>query len=283
MTNRPMMTCAEVDGMLLDYLEETLDSTARANVDQHVASCVRCMAIMRDIGAIRAEAAQLPDLAPSRDLWKGISERIAPSVLPLSVPARPTAPRRWIPLAAAAAAALVIGTAGVTYLATSRWLAASSQVAAVTPPAPISTAPAHLPLPGASEEIASGSQAEESSPPSTQTQVAASPSRSVRRGGQSSAALASRTGAALPSASDLAYGDEIQRLQNIIKERRNELDPATVSVIEASLNVIDAAVKQSRAALARDPRSGFLVDQLNSALDKKVELLRTVALLPSRT
>ena len=81
----------------------------------------------------------------------------------------------------------------------------------------------------------------------------------------------------------MAYGDEIQRLQNIITERRNELDPATVTVIESSLKVIDAAVKQSRDALARDPRSGFLVDQLNSALDKKVELLRTVALLPSRT
>ena len=284
MTNRPMTTCAEVDGMLLDYLEETLESEARANVDQHVASCVRCTAIMRDIGAIRIEAARLPDLAPTRDLWQGISERIAPTVLPLSVPARPTAPRRWIPLAAAAAAALVIGTAGVTYLATSRWLASSSQVVAVTPPAPISTAPAHIPLPaGGSEEIASEGLPEEPLRASRETQVAASPSRPAPRGSQSSAALASRPGAALPSASDLAYGEEIQRLQNIITERRNELDPATVSVIESSLKVIDAAVKQSRAALARDPRSGFLVDQLNSALDKKVELLRTVALLPSRT
>ena len=284
MTNRPMMTCAEVDGMLLDYLEETLDSTARANVDQHVASCVRCTAIMRDIGAIRTEAARLPDLAPSRDLWQGISERIAPTVLPLSVPARPTAPRRWIPLAAAAAAVLVVGPAGVPYLATSRWLAAASQVAAVTQPAPISTAPAHLPLPGgASEEIASGGLAVESSSGSSERQVGVSPTRPAPRRGQASAALASRSARAIPSASDMAYGDEIQRLQSIITERRNELDPATVSVIESSLKVIDAAVQQSRAALARDPRSGFLVDQLNSALDKKVELLRTVALLPSRT
>lgn len=284
MTNRPMMmTCAQVDGMLLDYLEETLDSTSRATVDQHVAMCVRCTAIMRDIGAIRTEASRLPDLAPSRDLWEGISERIAPTVLPLRVPARPSAPQRWIPLAAAAAAALVIGTAGVTYLATSRWLASSSQVAAVTPPAPISTAPAHSPLPGDPEEIASGSLAAESSAGSRETRAAASPSRSAPRGGQSSAALASRSGGAIPSASDMAYGDEIQRLQSIITERRNELDPATVSVIEASLKVIDAAVRQSRAALARDPRSGFLVDQLNSALDKKVELLRMAALLPSRT
>jgi len=54
-------------------------------------------------------------------------------------------------------------------------------------------------------------------------------------------------------------------------------------VIEQNLRIIDAAVKQSRAALARDPKSGFLADQLNNALDKKVELLRTVALLPSST
>jgi hypothetical protein len=283
MTNQPMIRCVDVDGMLLDYLEETLDSTSRAGVDRHVASCVRCTAIMRDIASIRTEAARLPDLALSRDLWQGISERIAPTVLPLSVPARPSAPRRWIPLAAAAAAALVIGTAGVTYLATSRWLASSSQVAAVTSPAPISTAPAHSPLPGASEEIASGGLAVESSAGSSVTQATASPSRPARRGGESSAVLASRSGGAIPSASDMAYGDEIKRLQAIITERRNELDPATATVIEASLKVIDAAVQQSRAALARDPRSGFLVDQLNSALDKKVELLRTVALLPSRT
>jgi len=42
-------------------------------------------------------------------------------------------------------------------------------------------------------------------------------------------------------------------------------------------------VKQARAALARDPASGFLTGQLDAVLQKKVELLRTVALLPSRS
>ena len=36
-------------------------------------------------------------------------------------------------------------------------------------------------------------------------------------------------------------------------------------------------------ALAKDPASGFLATQLNHSLEKKVELLRTAALLPSRT
>jgi predicted anti-sigma-YlaC factor YlaD len=69
MTDRQMMTCAQVDAALLDYLEETLDGIARAQVDEHVASCLRCNSLLRDIGAIRAEAGQLPELTPSRDLW----------------------------------------------------------------------------------------------------------------------------------------------------------------------------------------------------------------------
>jgi hypothetical protein len=283
MMNPITMTCAGVDEVLLEYLEETLDVASRASVDQHVASCVRCSAIMRDIGEIRSEAGRLPDLAPSRDLWKGISERIAPPVLPLSVPARPAMPRRWIPLAAAAAAVLVVGTAGLTYVVTSRALAPSARVATVRE-APIPTQPARSPLPGGgSDDVQSGAVAVESSAGTTEAEAPRAPARPTRRGGERSAALVSRSSEATRTLADLTYGDEIQRLQAIITERRRELDPATVSVIEQNLKVIDAAVRQSRAALARDPRSGFLVDQLNNALDKKVELLRTVALLPSRT
>jgi hypothetical protein len=288
MNGQPMITCAEVDGMLLDYLEDTLEGASRASMDNHVASCVRCSALMRDIGAIRSEAERLPELAPSRDLWQGISERIAPAVLPLSVPARPTIPRRWIPLAAAAAAALVIGTAGITYVATSRSLAdsgralsvARSPVAVVTRQAP---AGAENPRVGVvPDETQTGLPAAEAATGAAESQTA-SQTRPQSRSGPSSAALASQSRETTTNPSDLAYGDEIQRLQSIITQRRGELDPATVSVIEESLKVIDAAVKQSRAALVRDPKSGFLIDQLNNALDKKVELLRTVALLPSRT
>jgi len=285
MTNPITMTCARVDDVLLEYLEETLDVASRASVDQHVASCVRCSAIMRDIGAIRSEAGRLPDLAPSRNLWKGISERIAPTVLPLSVPARPAMPRRWIPLAAAAAAVLVIGTAGLTYVVTSKVLAPSARVATVVSEAPIPTQPARSPLPGGgSDDVQSGAVAVESSAGTTEAEAPRAPVRPTSPGREPSAALVSRSSpTSARTVGDMTYGDEIQRLQAIITERRRELDPATVSVIEESLKVIDAAVKQSRAALARDPGSGFLVDQLNSALDKKVELLRTVALLPSRT
>jgi hypothetical protein len=85
-----------------------------------------------------------------------------------------------------------------------------------------------------------------------------------------------------PSAT-ATYEREIRGLGRILDERRGELDSATVAVLEKNLAVIDQAIRQSREALARDPRSRFLDQQLNSALDKKVELLRTAALLPSRT
>jgi hypothetical protein len=69
----------------------------------------------------------------------------------------------------------------------------------------------------------------------------------------------------------------------MLKLKRNELDPSTVQVVEDNLNLIDVAVKQARAALLKDPASGFLIERLDNALQKNVELLRTVALLPSKT
>ena len=79
------------------------------------------------------------------------------------------------------------------------------------------------------------------------------------------------------------YDREIEKLRGIVKTRRSQLDPKTVAVLEQSIAVIDSAIAQSRAALAKDPASGFLAEQLNHSLEKKVELLRTAAMLPART
>lgn len=284
MSDRKMMTCDDVDGVLLDYLEETLDRGTRPAVDEHVAGCLRCNSMLRDIGSIRAQAAELPELTPSRDLWAGIATRIEPTVVPLGRPQQ--APRRtWIPLAAAAAAALMIATAGVTYVATSRSLRSAATVAAVpkasTSKQQIAVAPPTSEAPTQTEAVAAS--AAPTSPSAQEVASTGAAEKPAPRATSRGVTLASRQSRAVLTASDIAYGDEIARLQKVITERRRELDPATVTVIEQSLKIIDAAVRQSRAALARDPKSGFLTDQLNNALDKKIELLRTVALLPSRT
>ena len=85
------------------------------------------------------------------------------------------------------------------------------------------------------------------------------------------------------TAVEVSLAPQIVQLQQMLKQRRDQLDPSTIKVVEDNLALIDAAVKQARAALMRDPASGFLTEQLDNALQKKLELLRTVALLPSRS
>ena len=77
------MTCETLDALLGDYLEKTLDAADRAAVERHAARCGRCGELLVDLREIAVEARALPTLRPSRDLWSGISERIAPPVIEL--------------------------------------------------------------------------------------------------------------------------------------------------------------------------------------------------------
>jgi hypothetical protein len=77
------------------------------------------------------------------------------------------------------------------------------------------------------------------------------------------------------------YDSEITTLHRALEARRGQLNPATVEIIEQNLSVIDEAIRQSRAALAADPNSRLLNDQLDRTLAKKTILLRAAALLPS--
>lgn len=78
------------------------------------------------------------------------------------------------------------------------------------------------------------------------------------------------------------FDREIGAMRKIVDERRRELDPATVAVLEKNLKLIDAAIAESKAALAGDPASAFLMDRLTHAYDTKLQLLRGVANLPAR-
>jgi anti-sigma factor RsiW len=273
MTNSNM-TCEAFDAALPDYLEGMLDDSMRASVEAHLRECVRCAGLVRDLENIQKEAAALPDLVPSRDLWEGIEARIAAPVIQLS--ARPERQKRYVPAwMGIAAAALVVSTAGITYTLTSRSLAGrQTQVATVTPgqtQLPLDTgtpqqspdAATLAPVNGASRNLP-GAQGS-----------------STQRGGvQENLVSQPENG---PASSDAVYGKEIEMLQGVVSQRRAQLDPSTIAIIEKNLQIIDKAIAQSRAALARDPASMLLSDQLTRALDKKVELLRTAALLPSNT
>jgi hypothetical protein len=79
------------------------------------------------------------------------------------------------------------------------------------------------------------------------------------------------------------YDNEISLLDSLVRTRRESLDPKTVKIIEQNLKIIDKAIAESRTALAKDPKSPLLTNQLDNVLGSKVELLRTVAFLPTRS
>jgi hypothetical protein len=274
MTNSDM-TCEAFDAALPDYLEETRDGSLRASVERHLRECVRCAGLVRDLENIREKAASLPDLVPPRDLWLDIEARITVPVVSLT--ARPERQRRLVPAwMGIAAAALIVSTAGVTYLLTARPLRTdgNTKVAAVPP----ATTPATF---GATEPAESpGAGDPEGMPDQSGARLAQGSTKRSRSPVR--ATLASRDRSE-PAQSDAVYSREIEMLQHIVRQRKTQLDSSTVAVIQKNLEIIDAAIRQSRAALARDPASRMLNQQLTHALDKKVELLRTAAMLPAST
>jgi hypothetical protein len=268
------MTCEAFDTALPDYLEGTLDDSRRASADRHLSECVRCTSLLRDIENISKQAAALPDMVPSRDLWQGIEARIAAPVIPLT--ARPERQRRFVPAwMGVAAAALIVSTAGITYTLTVR---------SFGPPQTVGTPTIQPDTQALLTTGATPATPADNGNPGTQAIAEPNPAKSnVPDRPRPLVSPVSRSAAADRAHSDLVYGREIDMLQNIVSQRRTQLDSSTVAIIEKNLKIIDRAIEQSRAALVKDPASRMLDQQLTHALDKKVELLRTAAMLPANT
>jgi Putative zinc-finger len=180
--------------------------------------------------------------------------------------------REWMGLAAAA---LVLVTAGTTFLLTVRWLgpARTPNVASDTGTRRLSgeRPPADLGTRGRAagrEQVASDSSTLRPPP------------------GQLGSALTVSSTSVPPvtrSPEDVVYDKEINVLQGIVRRQKAELDTSTVAVIETNLRTLDSAIAQIRAALKKDPGSSLLDGQASRALEMKVELLRRAAMLRSNT
>jgi hypothetical protein len=273
MTNNVL--CDEFTERLADLLERDVDEAARAALEAHALACPDCGALLADLRNLRIDAANLPSLAPSRDLWQGISDRIDAPVIPLRVAAgdrasvgRPWA--RWASLAAAAAVLVTITSITTHYVTLQTSAQGTSRVAANNADAFRDTANA-APRPTVAPQ-------KDSATPSVVAQRRAP----VRQEPAATSSAQFASNARKPSAEQV-YATEIARLHDVVEKRRAQLDPVTVSVIERNLKVIDDAIAQCKLALEKDPASRFLMESLNSALETKVELLRTAAMLPSRS
>ena len=234
---RPM-TCHEYDALLARDLEGELSLDERRSAEAHLIDCGRCSALRAELLGIAAAARELPLISPSRDLWDGIAARIDAPVLTLPARTATAATGRRFRMLAAAAA-LVVATAGTTYVITRATLG------------------------------------------SNEAQLAATPDELGPRSGDSAGFPGVRyvadTGV---SDADAAFDREVVQLRALLEQRRPNLDSATVAVLERNLQIIDRAIAESRAALEKDPGSVLLNRQLHNALGKKVQVLRTAALLP---
>ncbi|MCC6930264.1 MAG: zf-HC2 domain-containing protein [Gemmatimonadaceae bacterium] len=285
MTTRNL-TCVELDERLGDYLEGSLDDASVADLELHLSGCPACTALVRDFERITRDAATLPTLTPSHDLWPAIAQRLAAPVADLGAHAAakrsPDAAAgasgvagsaRWHRLRLGAIAAGLVGiTAISTYYLTRR--GQDSNAASVAAARPDSgRAPA---APGGAD-VSPGPRVDAGTPT---TGSGATLPGAPATGAQATATLASRN-ARLPARD--TYDAEISSLRGIVSQRRDQLDPRTVAVLETSIATIDSAIADARRALDADPASRFLSTQLNKALEKKLGLLRTAALLPSVT
>jgi hypothetical protein len=100
------MTCHELDERLDDWVDGAIAEAEGRDVESHLTGCASCREAERQLRQLLAHAAALPrSVAPPRDLWPGIAERIERSS------AWSAFTTSWQPMALAAAAAVVLGIA----------------------------------------------------------------------------------------------------------------------------------------------------------------------------
>ena len=73
------------------------------------------------------------------------------------------------------------------------------------------------------------------------------------------------------------YTSELEELQRILRNNREDLAPETVQILEENLRIIDSAIQEARSALTRDPNSSTLGELLRSAYQRKLDLLKQAA------
>ena len=296
------MTCDEFSALLGDFLEGGLAEQEQQRAERHVASCAACKALVCELDDIVQAAGALPVIAPPRDLWPAIHSRLEAPVLSLPVRDLPVQQSRgtsWRALAAAAAL-LVTASAGIT------WTLARNTASTVDVPALAAGAGTGA---DSSMELAAAGTGSSGDVPSIGTDapaadqitlqgaaLVASRGAGSNGGGAASRAITALTiprnsGAAQLAvvsnpermmALDTLYGREIATLRTVAESQLDKLgmlDSTTVNIVRRNLDIIDRAILESRTALAGDPNSAFLLEQLDRAYERKVDLLRRLVLL----
>jgi anti-sigma factor RsiW len=127
---------------LSDYLDGELDAADQAALERHLQECTPCRTLLAELRAVVDRARALGPIAPARDLWAGVRQRIADEDATTNSVGRRSRPPTLtftLPQLAAAAIALILATSG-----TVAWLSgvagskpAPAPVASVAPAVPV--------------------------------------------------------------------------------------------------------------------------------------------------
>ena len=101
----------------------------------------------------------------------------------------------------------------------------------------------------------------------------------VMRDGEAPAVAAADTTAPGVRVFEARYVEQARTLAELLERERGSLAPATIAVLERNLAIIDAAIAESRAALAADPANPELETLLRAGHEQKVALLEQAARL----
>jgi anti-sigma factor RsiW len=230
------------------YRNDELPPGERAALESHLAACADCRAVLGGIEQVVLQAGSLPELQPPRDLWPAIAARMA---TPLGDAAAST-------VAAPRSAARESSRRRRVFRFTAPQLAAAAIALVI-----FSASAAWLAVGGGSGPAERAGQ---------------------WAGTEAGSDVMPADAALLVAASfDERYALTVADLEGVLEVAREQLDPATVAVIEQSLAAIDSALDEARQALERDPGNAFLTRHMEATMRRRIDLLRSASLHIARS
>jgi anti-sigma factor RsiW len=234
---------------LSEYLDDELTTAERGACEAHLAECEVCRFAAEDMREVVAFARADADRMPASDLWPGILSKISDiqgraSGLPSATSRLPTARAEAVAFRPRRDRKQISFTLPQLALAASLLIAVSASVAYLA-------ANRTVGVPVAQED-----------PVQAQAEFSV-PAASVERA----------------NFADAQFDQAVADLEKVLTDRREQLDPRTVVIIERNLAAIDEAIREARAALDADPANTFLNSHLADARRKKLELLRRATMI----
>ncbi len=250
-TNRPCDTWAD---SLHDFLDGDLSETDGQQLQQHLEACDSCHRELDGLRQLRQRTAALSvDVAPRRDLWPEIAARLAIEPQARETADRSQGWRRWWTKAPAGDTTRTAALAATVALLILTGLAALYLMPTFPRLGPNETGPesaAESVLPDGVGTLPASRNASTSDSDSSYRQV------------------------------EVEFEQARRQLHTALGQRRDQLSPATLEVVERNLDLIDQAISEIRQALEQDPENPELRHLLTASYQREVQLLKRATQLP---